>query len=83
MRDQGAASWGVIDIFGDLRGDLAGKIRPNTRNESCGNDRSRLDDKWRRSTGKPVRRRGSPINGDIDEEKFAILPVLSEGFIGR
>jgi hypothetical protein len=39
--------------------------------------RSRLDDKGRRGTGKFIRRRGPPI------DVFAILPVLSEGFVGR
>src|SRR5467141_1932751 len=30
----GAASWGVIDIFGNLRGDLSGKIRADACDES-------------------------------------------------
>ena len=35
MRDQtAAASWGVIDIFGDLRCDLSGKIRADPCDES-------------------------------------------------
>src|ERR1700687_2871372 len=50
----GAASWAVIDIFGDLRCDLSGEIRANPGNESCRNYRSRLDDKGRRRTGKPI-----------------------------
>src|SRR5947199_7910509 len=79
----GAASWGVIDIFGNLRGDLSGKIRADACDESGRDDRSRLHHKWRRWTRKPIGRRSPPINGGIDEEKFAILPVLSEGFIRR
>jgi len=51
LRDQtGAASWGVIDIFGDLRRDLSGKIRADACDESGRDDRSRLHHKWRRWT---------------------------------
>ena len=51
LRDQlGAASWGIIDIFGDLRCDLSGKIRADACDESGRDDRSRLHHKWRRWT---------------------------------
>src|SRR6266446_7341168 len=39
----GAASWGVIDIFGDLRCDLSGKIRADACDES-GRDALRILD---------------------------------------
>jgi hypothetical protein len=65
-----------------LRGDLARKIGSKTRNESCRDDIAGLDDERRRRARKPVRRCGSPINGSIDEKKFATLSILSKGFIG-
>src|SRR6267154_3836024 len=46
LRDQtGAASWGVIDIFGNLRCDLSRKIRADACDES-GRDALRILDQF-------------------------------------
>jgi len=82
--DQSSSTCGrVIDVFGDLRGDLARQIGADPSDESGWNSRPCLDHEGRRRLGKAIGTCGTAIDGRVDESELPILPVLSERLVRR
>ncbi len=75
-QEQDAAGRAVIDVFRDLRGDLAGMVGANTGDERGSDYRSCLKDLGRCRGRDAIRRHGAPIDWGIDECQLAILSRL-------
>ncbi len=79
LRDQQrAAGRTVIDVLGNLGGDLPREIGADAGDQRGGNDRARLHDEGRRRLGEPVGAGRAAIDRGIDESELAAWPFCAK-----